>query len=140
MLNISELASRLHSETEWQKTPVELADEDYRDMIVYGLRKLLIDTGRAQMYDSALLVSNSETGETHYDIVLDIDEEEYILLVAQQQFYRRVANDVNNIVGYTTDALTVTNADKPYANIKDTLSNLENERRILYFKMCRYAM
>lgn len=140
MLNISELASRLYRETEWQKTPVELADEDYRDMIVYGLRKLLIDTGRAQMYDSALLTQDSETGETYYDIALDIDEEEYILLVAQQQFYRRVANDVNNIVGYTTDALTVTNADKPYANIKDTLGNLENERRILYFKMCRYAM
>lgn len=140
MLNISELASRLYRETEWQKTPVELADEDYRDMVIYGLRKLLIDTGRAQTYDSALLTYDSETGETHYDIDLDIDEEEYILLVAQQQFYRRVANDVNNIVGYTTDALTVTNADKPYANIKDTLSNLENERRILYFKMCRYAM
>ncbi len=140
MLNISELASRLYRETEWQKTPVALADEDYRDMVIYGLRKLLIDTGRAQTYDSALLVNDSETGETHYDIDLDIDEEEYILLVAQQQFYRRVANDVNNIVGYTTDAIIVTNADKPYANIKDTLSNLENERRILYFKMCRYAM
>ncbi len=140
MLNISELASRLHKETEWQKTPVELADEDYTDMVIYGLRKLLIDTGRAQMYDSALLTSDSETGEIYYDIALDIDEEEYILLVAQQQFYRRVANDVNNIVGYTTDALTVTNADKPYANIRDTLGNLENERRILYFKMCRYAM
>lgn len=140
MLNITRLAVRLARETEWQKTPVELDEQDYRDMVVYGLTKLLIDTGRAQAYDNALLTCDPQTGEMTYDSEFSIDEEEYILLAAKIQFYGRVANDVNNIVGYTTDALTVTNADKPYANIKDTVANLEHERRILYYKMCRYAM
>ena len=45
-----------------------------------------------------------------------IDEEAYILICAQIEFFRKVQSDVNNIVGYTTDALTVTNADKPYTN------------------------
>lgn len=140
MLNITRLALRLERETEWQKTPEELDDRDYVEMVINGLRRMLIDTGRAETYDSALLTSDGTTGEVFYDITCGIDEEDYIMIVAQIGFYKRVANDVNNIVGYTTDALTVTNADKPYANIKDTLANLENDRRILHYKMCRYAM
>lgn len=140
MLNITQLAARLMRETAWQKTPVELDEHEYEDMVVYGLMKMLIDTGRAQTYDNALLTRDVQTGDTAYDIDCCIDEEDYILVVAKIQFYRQVANDVNNIVGYTTDALTVTNADKPYANIKDTVANLENDRRILHYKMCRYAM
>lgn len=71
---------------------------------------------------------------------LPIDEEEYVLLCAQIGFFNQVKTDVNNIVGYTTDALSVTNADKPYANIKDSIEKLENERRITYYKMIRYVM
>lgn len=44
------------------------------------------------------------------------------------------------MVGYSTNALTVTNADKPYANVKDTIEKLDNERRIVYYKMSRYAL
>lgn len=71
---------------------------------------------------------------------MPIDEEEYVLLCAQIGFFNQVKTDVNNIVGYTTDALSVTNADKPYANIKDSIEKLENERRITYYKMIRYVM
>jgi hypothetical protein len=71
---------------------------------------------------------------------LPIDEAEYVLLCAQIGFFNQVKTDVNNIVGYTTDALSVTNADKPYANIKDSIEKLENERRITYYKMIRYVM
>ena len=68
------------------------------------------------------------------------DEEEYAMICAQISFFQRVATDVNNIVGYVTDAMTVTNADKPYSNLKDTMDRLERERRILYYKMHRFAM
>lgn len=61
------------------------------------------------------------------------------MLVAQIGFFKKVQADVNNIVGYTTNALTVTGADKPYAHLQDTIANLENERRIVYYKMHRYA-
>lgn len=62
------------------------------------------------------------------------------MLIAKIAFFNQVAADVNNIVGYTTDALSVTHADKPYANISDTIKMLENERRITYYKMHRYAL
>lgn len=71
---------------------------------------------------------------------LEIDEKRYAILSAKIEFFRRVQTDVNNIVGYTTDALTVTNADKPYINIASTIDALEKERRIIHYKMTRYAL
>lgn len=142
MLNVTKMAERLKTETAWQKTPVDLEQSDYEEMIVNGLRRMYIDTGRATEYDSALLITNEENGDVVYNLDSDlpIDEEEYIFIAAKINFYRQVANDVNNIVGYTTNALSVTNADKPYANLKDTIEKLDNERRILHYKMVRYVM
>ena len=71
---------------------------------------------------------------------LEIDEKRYAILSAKIEFFRRVQTDVNNIVGYTTDALTVTNADKPYINIATTIEALEKERRIIHYKMTRHAL
>jgi len=63
-----------------------------------------------------------------------------VLICAQINFFKKVQADVNNIVGYTTDALTVTNADKPYVHLQDTIDKLEQERRIIYYKMVRFAL
>lgn len=61
------------------------------------------------------------------------------MLVAQIAFFKRVQTDVNNIVSYTTDALSVANADKPYGHLQDTIGALENERRIVFYKMTDYS-
>lgn len=80
--------------------------------------------------------------ETYYAYDADflIDEKVYIMLCARMGFFKKVQSDVNNTFGYSTDALTVTNADKPYVNLKNTLEELDNERRIVYYKMYRYAL
>ena len=139
-LSITELAERLREITAWQHTPVDLSYEDYAGFVQYGIRKLFIDTGRATSYNRSLITVNPENGEITYDGSFYVDEEEYILLLAQIAFFQKVAADVNNIVGYTTNALSVTNADKPYANLKDTLDKLENERRITFYKMVRFVL
>ena len=36
--------------------------------------------------------------------------------------------------------MTITNADKPYANISQTVNELLNRQRILYYKMTRYVL
>lgn len=71
---------------------------------------------------------------------MSADEYEYVLTTAEISFYRRVQSDVNRIVGYSTDAMTITNADKPYANISQTISELLNRQRILYYKMTRFVL
>lgn len=142
--SITALAQQLMDIVSWQKTPEILTLPQYEQMIVKAIKRLLIDTGRASTYSETLLRKevNADTGEeTNWiDLSFLIDEEAYILICAQIEFFRKVQSDVNNIVGYTTDALTVTNADKPYANLKDSLSNLEQDRRITYYKMVRYCL
>ena len=63
-----------------------------------------------------------------------------MLTTAEIGFYRRVQSDVNRIVGYSTDAMSITNADKPYANISQTIAELSNRQRILYYKMTRFVL
>lgn len=85
-------------------------------------------TGRSEQYD----------GEN--TITLNADEYEYALTTAELSFYRKVRADVNRIVGYSTDAMSITNADKPYANISQTIAELSNRQRILYYKMTRFVL
>lgn len=134
--SISKLVTELKERTAWQRTPEPIDDEQYASMIVRGIKRLYIDTGRAQSFREDLV--NHDTLEFLAELL--IDEEAYVLICAQLEFFKRVQNDVNNIVGYTTDALTVTNADKPYAHLQDTIGCLEQDRRITYYKMIRYAM
>lgn len=136
---ISRLSDELKARTEWQRTPTVLIDQDYDDLIVRGIKRLYIDTGRALEFSNNYFFVD-EDGVNSFLMDLKLDEEEYVLLCAQIAFFKKVQSDVNNIVGYTTDALTVTNADKPYVHLQDTIDKLEQDRRIVYYKMIRFAM
>lgn len=143
MLNISKLAEWLKEQTEWQETPVPLSDKNYINMVIDGIERLFVDTGRSEQYDEDLykIVITPEEEEYYgYDADFPLDEKRYIQICSQMNFFSKVQSDVNNAFGYSTDALTVTNADKPYANLKDTLDKLDNERRIIYYKMVRYTL
>ena len=140
MTNIIELAQELKDIVSWQRTPEELEDADYIKMIINGIKTLYIDTGRASEYSNDMIVySGLVDPEIWFTVDLPIDEEKYVLIVAQIAFFKKVQSDVNNIVSYTTDALSVANADKPYAHLQDTIANLENERRIVFYKMVSYS-
>lgn len=107
---IVRIAEELRQRTEWQDTPAEMTDVDYQEIVRQAVRHLYVMTGRHTQYDSDT------------EPALSADEWEYVLTTAEIGFYRRVQNDVNRIVGYSTDAMTITNADKPYVNISQTIS------------------
>lgn len=101
-----------------------------------------MDTGRAMEYDNSMIMFDDDVPEMPVKFTADIkiDEYEAIMLAAQMEFFRMVQADVNAIVGYTTDALSVTNADKPFANIQQTLTDLENRYKAVLHKHVRYMM
>ena len=142
MLNITKLAKWLKEQTEWQETPVPLTDQNYINMVIDGIERLFVDTGRSTAYDEEKYITVVTEEETYYgyDADFPLDERRYIQICSQIGFFSKVQSDVNNTFGYSTDALTVTNADKPYANLKDTIEKLDNERRIIYYKMVRYTL
>lgn len=136
--SITDAAYALREETAWQATPEALSFDDYTNMVVYGLKRLMIDTGRALDFDPSMFYE--QDSRLYYGTQLAIDEEEYVLLVAQIQFFKRVQLDVNTIVSYTTNAMTVTQANKPYEHLQDSIEKLEARRRELYYRMVRYAL
>lgn len=111
MTGMEQMADELRQRTEWQATPVELTQMDYLEMVRQAVRHLYVMTGRSDLYGESV-------------DSLSADEYEFALTTAEIGFYRRVQNDVNRIIGYSTDAMTITNADKPYANISQTIAEL----------------
>lgn len=126
------LRDRLMALTALQKTPIEYGISDYDLLIVDGIKALYVDLNKSATYrnefdEQSLSFQNGKE--------LLISEEEYILLKAHLNFYKMIQADVNNIVGYSTDSLTVTNADKPYANISSEMTRIENRLVDLFFKV-----
>lgn len=139
VLNVTEMAQELKELTAWQETPEPLEIYDYVKMVVRAVKKFFVDINHPAEYNQALWTTN-DNNETCYDREFLLDEEEYIKILCRVEFFQRVQMDVNNSFGYSTNALTVTNADKPYANLKDTITDLQNERRIAFNKMIRYTL
>lgn len=104
-----------------------------------GLEAMFVQTGRGMVYEESWLVydDNGILVSTTQD--LRVDELRYAYLYGKIEFFKQVQTDVNNIVGYTTDALTVTNADKPYQNLSQTIAGLEEELRKIFYSMIRYV-
>lgn len=71
---------------------------------------------------------------------LKLDERRYVILCAQIEFFKLAQEDVNNIVSYSTNAITIANADKPYKYIGETIDKLELERRKLWKRMYRHSL
>ena len=140
MTNVDELTEELMSYVEFQQLPRTIDYDEYRAMVVRGIRKLYVDTGRSGSYTGVLYTINDDDGKLYFRDDLGADEVEYVLILSQMEFYRTIRASVNEMVSYTTDALSVTQGDKPYANITGTLNELENEGRIVYFKMIPYTI
>lgn len=100
---------------------------------------MFIQTGRGTQYEYDWLVFDDNGILLSVTQDLKIDELRYAYLTAKIEFFKQVQTDVNNIVGYTTDALTVTNADKPYQNLEQTIAGLEQERRKVFYTMVRHV-
>lgn len=133
MIDVNMLAQELQWDVAYQQTPDVLDESDYIHLVEKGIRNLFVDTGRASEYSLDKYIR--EEGSEKYDYCANAAEIEYILLTAKINFFERVQTNVNQMVSYVTDALSVSNGDKPYANLKDTIDKLQQERRIKFYKL-----
>ena len=125
------MRDRLMALTALQRTPIEYSPDDYDLLIVDGIRALYVDLNKPAQYRTEF----DEQSLSFIDKELLISEEEYILLKAHLNFYKMIQADVNSIVGYSTDSISVTNADKPYANISNEMARIEQRLVDLFFKV-----
>lgn len=138
--SLTAMADEIKSRTELQDPPRPISDEEYIKNALKGIKRLYVDTNRPDAYSKARVTEDPETGEIMFSADLNIIEEEYALICAQISFLDWIKGKYASIVGYSTDALTITNADKPYTNVKDSLKELQNDRRIVYYKLVPYTI
>lgn len=146
MTNVDDLVEELVRRWKWQVTPTSMEFDDYFYMIKYGIRRMYIDTMREELYqpEGYVLIdtptADDPTMQTwFYPAIFENDETEYIILAAEVNFLQALQGNVNAIVGYTTDALSVTNADKPYQYLSTSLAEREEKLKNLFYKMSRFG-
>ena len=90
--------------------------------IIEAIEDLFVVTGRANAYSNYTWeYEDGHASEFSYD--LKVDERMYVMCYAQIAVYSKIRTQYTNLLGYTTNALTVTNADKPYAYITGTIND-----------------
>lgn len=142
MTSVTALANELESRVYLQRTEAEFTADEYIQLIVHAIRRLYVDTGRALKFEEYQFTTETvdDTTTVYFSEDLKVDEEEYVLLIAEIAFLKIIQKDVNVITSYTTNALSVTGADKPYAHLADSIEKLDNERRELLYRMIRYMI
>lgn len=144
MTDIGRLCEKLYNKIEWQKMPISMSVEQKEkmlvDAIVYAIEDLFVITGRAGAYMEYNYTYDEESGlPSEFNYTMPLDEELYVLCKAQIEVFGKVRTQYNDILGYTTNALTVTNADKPYSYMTGTINELNDQMKIYYYKMVRYS-
>lgn len=139
MSDIVSMIADLKQRTEWQTVPREITESDYTAFVVNGIKELYIKTGRESLFwDLFVFDEDGMPIKTTSD--LSAGEHEYVMLSAEIKFYEKVQSDVSRFVGYTTDALAVTHADKPYANIQNTVDSKKIEKANIFSRLINYIM
>lgn len=137
MTDIIALTEQQHKRIEWQNVPYDVTIDDMCVFITRAIEHLYVVTGRALIFredmftiEDGLCVTFSET--------LPLDEKWYVLLTAEIDFYTKVQTGVSDLTSYTTDAMSVSHGDKPFANLQQKLMDLDTERKMIWYKMTRY--
>ena len=129
--SILSIKDKLVKSTRHQRTPATYDDDDYIDFCVDGCQRFYIDTGIEASWDSEY--TDCATPILSRD--LDLIEKEYCLVCAEIQFFENVRNHWNTLVSYTTNALKIANANKPFEFIDETIRKKENRLIELFHKM-----
>ena len=139
MTDIVLLAHKLYERIEWQNVPDPVTREDLSTLIADAIRHLYVMTGRAMTFDESKFVKEDELYVSFADD-LPLDEREYVILTAEIALLKKAQTSVNELTSYSTDAMTVTHGDKPFANLQQTIEGVEEERLRIWYKMYRFNL
>ena len=138
MTDVVVLAQRLHRKINSQRTPEEVHWTDQVLWITEAIRKLYVISGRSAQFSEDMFEYDESGNVENFTDTLSLDEEEWVLLEAQIEFYKWVQASHDDMVSYTTDAMSVTHGNKPYEHIGETIDRLEGERNRIWYTMTRY--
>ena len=142
MTDLDYIAKRLFNKIKWQQTPEQVGADDLVEIVCDSIRRLYVISGRTFIFSENMFIYDTEDEKRkvprYFDYDFEIDEVEWILLESQIGFYKTCQSNVDDLVSYSTDAMTVSHGDKPYKNISETIKGLEDERNVVWTRMVRF--
>ena len=139
MTDVIALAQRLHRKINSQRTPEEVHWTDQVEWITDAIRQLYVISGRALHFSEDMFFHDDNVEDSLYFAeTLSLDEEEWVLLTAQIEFYKWVQASKDDLVSYSTDAMSVTHGNKPYEHLGNTIDRLSSERNRIWYTMTRF--
>ena len=130
--SIELISTQLQTNVRNQRTPTTLTSSDYLEMAVLGTKQFYIDIGQEDNWTSEFDGTSIITKD------LTILEYEYCVLASEIVFFEQLICGWNDLVGYTTNALAITHADKPFQNIEKILDRKNKKLINLFYKMTDY--
>lgn len=166
--DITKLARRLFNRIEWQDTLETVTRDDLCRMIAEAIRYLYILVGKGeqdvesrfvyeeaseqteedpeQTTDESSETTTEEEGEETEPVPLfftdDLkpDEQLYVIMTAELDFYKKVQSQYDGMTSYTTDAMAVTHGDAPFKNLQAKIDGAKKERDVVWWRMIRYNL
>ena len=142
MTDLDTIAKRLFNKIKWQNVPDQVESDDLIEIICDAIRRLYVISGRTFIFSEDMFIYDTDdekrTSPKYFNYDFAIDEIEWILLESQIDFYKTCQSNVDDIFSYSTDAMTVSHADKPYKNLTETIDKLVEDRNVVWTRMVRF--
>jgi hypothetical protein len=132
--NVLEIRDSLKDNVKFyrQRTPIiyTYSDSEYLKLTKKGIQKLYVDIGWTTWSTDYV---DAATPTISKDLTLV--EKEYCLIASEIAFWNQCLSDWNTVVGYTTDALSITHTNKIGETVTETLERLRNDLSELFYKL-----
>ncbi len=135
MTSLIDIQTELVSNVKFQEKPVPMDDSDYLAFTIKGIKRLYTDEG---IEDNFIKDFDKVSNTLAKDLTLT--ESEYACVSAEIAFRNQIKDDVNAIIGYSTNAISITGANTPFKNLQGTIDALELRLAKLAFKFTHKAV
>lgn len=127
--SLNEIVTKLEKGIRFQETPIQLDIYDYQGFVLDGAKRLYVDMGYSGWDD--------EYDDIKFEVSRDftLSEKEYVFIASLIKYYDEIKTHWSTILGYSTDAITVTYPQKPWENITGEIERLENRINTLFYKI-----
>lgn len=140
MTDLLRLTKDMVRQIEWQEVPVNMDIDDVAMFIVDAIKYLYVMTGRTSEWNENLVIKDEDGYAVKFNGDFPLDEEQYILATATLFFWLKASSSVSEQESYSTDAMAVTNGDKPFKNLTQLANSAREWQKQMWHKMSRYNM
>lgn len=128
MTDLNSVVTQIKANFTNQRTPTTYSDADYLNFVITGFKRLYNDTGKEGDWSNEFSVDSLSRD-------LNLLELEYGSKCSEIEVLKNIRNAWNTLVSYTTNALTISNAFKPFEFLTKQINEHENHLIQIFHRM-----